>query len=250
MSVDGQASWDVGTFLGRVMPKRCRLYIHTTDDWRVKRIVFIICSVRDVVAGYYITVIRTYSSVGEYFGYNSGENVRTPQLPTTVEYSRDVMHGSKNGPNTWGTVHLGCPRNWKRPFQNGNNDGEECVEMAFLASWWRHERKHFPRYWPFVRGIHRSPVNSPYKGQWRGALMFSLICTRTNDWLNNRDAGDLRRHRAHYDITAMLLKCSYGYRLYTWYRPLSEDHIIIVKMHPFTGILNSLAPGRFEQNFR
>ena len=37
------------------------------------------------------------------------------------------------------------------------------------------EWKHFPRYWPFVRGIHRSPVNSPHKGQWRGALMFSLI---------------------------------------------------------------------------
>ena len=36
--------------------------------------------------------------------------------------------------------------------------------------------KHFPRYWPFVRGIHRSPVNSPLKGQWRGGLMFSLIC--------------------------------------------------------------------------
>ena len=31
--------------------------------------------------------------------------------------------------------------------------------------------KHFPRYWPFVRGIHRSPVNSPRKGQWRGALI-------------------------------------------------------------------------------
>ena len=42
--------------------------------------------------------------------------------------------------------------------------------------------KHFPRYWPFVRGIHRSPVNSPHKGQWRGALMFSLICARINDW--------------------------------------------------------------------
>ena len=35
--------------------------------------------------------------------------------------------------------------------------------------------KHFPRNWPFVRGIHRSTVNSPHKGQWRGALMFSLI---------------------------------------------------------------------------
>ena len=37
---------------------------------------------------------------------------------------------------------------------------------------------HHPRYWPFVRGIHRSPVNSPHKGQWRGALMFSLFCKR------------------------------------------------------------------------
>ena len=36
--------------------------------------------------------------------------------------------------------------------------------------------KIFPRYWPFLRGIHRSPVKSHHKGQWRGALMFSLIC--------------------------------------------------------------------------
>ena len=28
--------------------------------------------------------------------------------------------------------------------------------------------KHFPRYWPFVRGTHRSLVNSPHKGQWHG----------------------------------------------------------------------------------
>ena len=50
--------------------------------------------------------------------------------------------------------------------------------------------RHFPRYWPFVRGIHRSPVNSPHNGQWRGALMFSLICARINRWANNRQAGD------------------------------------------------------------
>ena len=63
--------------------------------------------------------------------------------------------------------------------------------------------KHFPPYWPFVRGIHLSPVNSPHEGQWRGALMFSLICARINGWINNREAGDLRRHRAHYDVTVM-----------------------------------------------
>ena len=63
--------------------------------------------------------------------------------------------------------------------------------------------KHFPRYWPFVRGIHRSPVNSPHKGQWRGALMFSLICAWINGWVNNREACDLRRHHAHYDVIVM-----------------------------------------------
>ena len=65
--------------------------------------------------------------------------------------------------------------------------------------------KHFPRYWPFVRGIHRSPVNSPHKGQWHGALMFSLICARINGWVNNGEAGDLRRHRAHYEVTVMTM---------------------------------------------
>ena len=64
--------------------------------------------------------------------------------------------------------------------------------------------KLFPSYWPFVRGIHRSPVNSPHKGQWRGALMFSLICVWINDWVNNGEAGDLRRYRIHYDVTVMI----------------------------------------------
>ena len=64
--------------------------------------------------------------------------------------------------------------------------------------------KHFPRYWPRTQGIHRSAVNSPHKGQWRGALMFSLVCLWINDWVNTREAGDLWRYRAHYDVTVML----------------------------------------------
>ena len=67
--------------------------------------------------------------------------------------------------------------------------------------------KHFPCYWLFVRGIHRSPVNSPHKGQWRGALMLSLICVWINDWVNNREAGALRRYRAHYDVIVMFADC-------------------------------------------
>ena len=63
--------------------------------------------------------------------------------------------------------------------------------------------KYFPRYWPFVRGIHRSPVNSPHKGQWRGAFMFPLVCAWINRSVNNREAVDLRRYRAHYDVIIM-----------------------------------------------
>ena len=73
--------------------------------------------------------------------------------------------------------------------------------------------KHFPRYRPFVRGIHRSPVNSPHKDQWHGALMFSLICAWTNGWVNNRDTGDLTRHRAHYDVIVMNLRNLEKHRL-------------------------------------
>ena len=95
--------------------------------------------------------------------------------------------------------------------------------------------KHFPRNWPFVREIHRSPVNFPHKGQWRGALMFSLIYAWINDWVNNREAGDLRRQHGHYDVIVMIIyKARSPKRLKTWnvdFRLLSRlhDDIIIWK---------------------
>ena len=76
-----------------------------------------------------------------------------------------------------------------------------CIHHDAVIKW-----KHFPRYWPFVQGIHRWPVNSPHKGQWRGAVMLSLICTWTYVWVNNKDAGDLRRHRVHYDVTVVMFR--------------------------------------------
>ena len=82
--------------------------------------------------------------------------------------------------------YITCALSKKATFWCGHND---------VIKW-----KHFPRYWPFVWGIHRWPVNSPHKGQWRRALMFSLICAWINGWVNNREAGDLRRNRAHYDV--------------------------------------------------
>ena len=55
-------------------------------------------------------------------------------------------------------------------------------------------------------GIHRLPVNSPHKGQWRRVLILSLICAWINGLVNNPEAGYLWHHRAHYDVTVMWKK--------------------------------------------
>ena len=80
---------------------------------------------------------------------------------------------------------------WLRPDLRSNHDD--------VIKW-----KHFPRYWLSVRGIQRTPVNSPHKDRRRRALRFSLIFAWTNSWANNGDAGDLRRNRAHYNVIVML----------------------------------------------
>ena len=78
-------------------------------------------------------------------------------------------------------------------FKSGQ--GHACLYFMMTSS-------NFLRYWSFE---HRSPVDSHHKkGQWRGALIFSLIYAWTNGWVNHWDAGDLRRHRSHYDITVIL----------------------------------------------
>ena len=110
-----------------------------------------------------------------------------------------------------------------------------------LSQWWLLRRtihddvikwKHFPRNWPFVRGIHRSPVNSPHKGQWRGALMFSLICVWINDWVNNREAGDLRRYRTHYDVIVI----SMSFELLAWLVQNSKTYVGLKKSQCFIEI--------------
>ena len=70
---------------------------------------------------------------------------------------------------------------------------------------WRHQMETFSALLAICAGNHRSPVNSPHKGQWRGALKFSLICVWINDWVNDREAGDLRRNRTHYDVIVMFI---------------------------------------------
>ena len=96
------------------------------------------------------------------------------------------------------------------------------IERDDVIKW-----KHFPRNWQLVWGIHRSPVNSPHKGQWRGTLVFPLICVWINGWENNRETGDLRRCRAHYDVTVM------EYRLLTTGNTVRSEQ----NMHNYADIL-------------
>ena len=99
--------------------------------------------------------------------------------------------------------------------------GSHCWDYQEDVIKWRH----FPRYWPFVWGIHRSPVNSPHKGQWRGALTFYLICASINGWVNNREGDDFRRHRVHYDVIVMCKKDGRDYReRYLWARNLGSHY--------------------------
>ena len=68
------------------------------------------------------------------------------------------------------------------------------------------------------------PVNSPHKGQWRGALMFSVICAWINDRVTNREAGDLRRRHGHYDVNVMqCVSCEKGLM---WYHPESPGALL------------------------
>ena len=80
-------------------------------------------------------------------------------------------------------------------------------------SWWRHQMEKFSALLVLCAGNSPAPVNSPHKGQWRGALMFSLIYAWINGWVNNREDGDLRRHRAHFYVNVMVT--------YDLYRPLT-----------------------------
>ena len=86
------------------------------------------------------------------------------------------------------------------------------------TQWWRHQIETFPALLVICAGIHRGPVNSPHKGQWREALVFSLICIWINGWVNNREAGDSRRYRTNYDVTVITQWSSRRYRR-GWHAP-------------------------------
>ena len=109
-------------------------------------------------------------------------------------------------------------------FRTQNKQVDCYNDQQKLRPWWRHQI-HFLRYWLFVRGIHRSPMNSLHKGQWRGALMFFLSspwcfwCFLSSPWIivwvNNHEAGELRRRCVHYDVIVMIFLKSVNAAVWT-----------------------------------
>ena len=124
------------------------------------------------------------------FGYNSNFLCFNGAYPSLLQYrvlfdraiSRLPAKSTATKPRQYTTKHKVCAQS-----QHDN-----------VIKW-----KHFPCCWPFVRGIHRSMVNSPHKIRWRGALMHLLIYAWINGWVNNGEAGYLRRHHAQYDVTVV-----------------------------------------------
>ena len=110
-----------------------------------------------------ITVVASHSSTLPILRQKLGSKARKPQIVTfpicdfLLVYRTEMRPGKCEYPRV-------CDKN--EPHDD-------------VIKW-----KHFPRYWLFVRGIHRSPVNSPHKGQWCWALIFSLICVWINGWVN------------------------------------------------------------------
>ena len=88
----------------------------------------------------------------------------------------------------------------KHNEENGNTCDQSHISIYAIEhiTRWRHQMETFSTLLAICAG--NSPVNSPHKAQWRGALMFSLICVWINGWANIREVGDLRRYRAQYDV--------------------------------------------------
>ena len=89
---------------------------------------------------------------------------------------------------------------WQLPLTNFRRNGKGQMQQEICCN---HDDVTFSASLAFMRGIHWSPMNSPHKGQWRRALTF-FIYVWINCCVNNREAGDLRRHCADYDVTVVI----------------------------------------------
>ena len=143
--------------------------------------------------------------------------------PVTGEFPAQRASNAENI-SIWWRHHVNCWLMFWTAGEIGSYDYPSAIEVTLKdmdnidlfqtttkhnKTWWRHPMEIFSALLAICAGVHRWPVNSPHSGQWRGALMFSLICAWMNGWVSNRKAGDLRRNRARYDVKVMAISiCS------------------------------------------
>ena len=149
----------------------------------------------DVIMGTIASQITSIAIV--YSPVYSGADQRKHQSSASLAFVRGIHRGPVNSPHKWPVTRKIFP------FDDVIMSRDVSKHNIGSTTWWRHQRETFSALLALCMGIHWSPVNSPHKDQWRGDLMFPVICAWTNGRANNRYAGDLGRHRAHYDIAVM-----------------------------------------------
>ena len=137
----------------------------------------------DVIMGAIVSNITSLTIV--YSMVYSGADQKKHDSSASLAFVREIHRGPVNSPHKWPVTRKMFPFDDVIMRFLGNVD-KLHVYMTYLNVYmtdkiciWHDDVikwKHFPRYWPFVRGIHRSSANSSHNGQWRGSLMFSLIC--------------------------------------------------------------------------
>ena len=94
-------------------------------------------------------------------------------------------------------------KQWQGGRLNWDMSGARSVNMSTHSCipWWRHQMDTFSRLLAICAG--NSPVTCEFTAHRPVMRSFDVWCAWINGWVNTRDAGDLRRHRPHYDVTVM-----------------------------------------------
>ena len=152
-----------------------------------------------------------FTPVSEIHNYDTRQAINKNLLVSFKSTSRGQQSITYIGPHVWNFIlskinphcSIGSFKRHIRQLLQHCSVSDLTWWSLTLQPWWRHQMETFSTLLALCAGGSPVPVISPRRGQWRGALMFSLICAGIKDWVNNHEAGDLRRHRGHYDVNVM-----------------------------------------------
>ena len=143
-------------------------------------------------------------------GYQNGTNIKQTVIHSSGFRNWRDIYSHKHRFSSYFKNHISrrpkkmiCYITWYLKNTENHFEGLDYMASVLYLTWWRHQMETFSALLALCAGNSPIPVNSPHKGQWRGARMFSFIYAWINDWVNNREAGNLRRQHGHYDVILM-----------------------------------------------